>query len=163
MSDRLYADRFPPEGEIGSISLIYPREEGVAFLAFANPFWAEWLWSETDAAANVFCTAQISPFDWSVAEYGAGDANKDGHFDGIDLIIVFEAGEYDDGIDQNSTWSTGDWTGDREFDSSDLVAGLTRGYEWGRAVNVPEPSAALLLLPGLIVIRCRRRRVSNSY
>ena len=50
-----------------------------------------------------------------------GDANLDGAFDSKDLVAVFQAGEYEDGIAGNSTWSEGDWDGDGEFSSSDLV------------------------------------------
>ena len=53
-----------------------------------------------------------------------GDANLDGRVDTTDLIIVFLAAEYEDGIDLNSTWATGDWNADREFDSVDLVLAL---------------------------------------
>ena len=38
-----------------------------------------------------------------------GDANLDGQFDENDLVDVFEAGEYEDEIEMNSRWSTGDW------------------------------------------------------
>ena len=56
-----------------------------------------------------------------------GDANGDGVFDEADLIRVFEIGEYDDGIDNNSTHSDGDWNGDGDFDSEDLVYAFTQG------------------------------------
>ena len=56
-----------------------------------------------------------------------GDANGDGVFDDADLTRVFEIGEYDDGIDQNSTHVEGDWNGDGEFDSEDLVYVFTLG------------------------------------
>jgi hypothetical protein len=59
-----------------------------------------------------------------------GDANLDGFFDSSDLVAVFVAGEYEDGIVGNSGWATGDWNGDGEFDSSDLVAAFQTGaYE----------------------------------
>ncbi|MCA9197495.1 MAG: hypothetical protein KDA87_08155, partial [Planctomycetales bacterium] len=59
-----------------------------------------------------------------------GDANLDNRFNSSDLVQVFEAGEYEDGIAGNSTWQTGDWNGDGEFDSSDLVFALQfAGYE----------------------------------
>ncbi|MEZ6117493.1 MAG: hypothetical protein R3C28_13105 [Pirellulaceae bacterium] len=48
-------------------------------------------------------------------EYGDSDLN--GWFDSSDLILVFQAGEYEDGVNGNSSWSTGDWDGDGEFDS----------------------------------------------
>ncbi|MCA9200754.1 MAG: hypothetical protein KDA87_24615, partial [Planctomycetales bacterium] len=50
-----------------------------------------------------------------------GDANLDGRFDSKDLIAVFQAGEYEDGIDGNSGWAEGDWSGDGDFDTQDLV------------------------------------------
>ena len=37
-----------------------------------------------------------------------GDSNRDGFFDSTDLVQVFQAGEYEDGIPLNSTWETGD-------------------------------------------------------
>ena len=50
-----------------------------------------------------------------------GDSNGDGIFNNSDLILVFQAGEYEDGIAGNSTFQEGDWNGDGEFDSGDLV------------------------------------------
>ena len=59
-----------------------------------------------------------------------GDANLDGSFNSTDLIRVFAAGEYEDGIAGNSTWSEGDWNCDGEFDTSDLIwAFADGGYE----------------------------------
>jgi hypothetical protein len=51
-----------------------------------------------------------------------GDANLDGVFDSRDLVQVFQRGEYEDGIQDNSRWEGGDWNGDGEFNSADLVA-----------------------------------------
>ena len=56
-----------------------------------------------------------------------GDVDLDGLFNSSDLITVFQAGEYEDGVAMNSRWSTGDWTCDHEFDSSDMVAAFQRG------------------------------------
>ncbi len=50
-----------------------------------------------------------------------GDVNFDGVFNSTDLIEMFRANEYEDGIARNSMWTEGDWTCDGEFDSSDLV------------------------------------------
>ena len=75
--------------------------------------------------------------------YQIGDGNLDGRFNSADIVAVFQAGEYDDGIPSNSVWSDGDWNGDREFDSSDLVSAFREGgYEEAAravAVAVPEP------------------------
>ena len=59
-----------------------------------------------------------------------GDSNGDGVFNSTDLILVFQAGEYEDSIDNNSTFEEGDWNGDGEFDSGDLVYAFQAGtYE----------------------------------
>ena len=56
-----------------------------------------------------------------------GDSNLDGRFDSGDLIAVFQAGEFEDDIADNSVWEDGDWNGDGEFDTSDLVAAFQAG------------------------------------
>ena len=56
-----------------------------------------------------------------------GDSNLDGKFDSSDLVAVFSAGEYEDGIDGNSEWAEGDWNNDGDFDSSDLVLAFQSG------------------------------------
>jgi len=57
-----------------------------------------------------------------------GDANLDGIFDSADLIEIFQAGEYEDGVSDNSAWRTGDWNGDGECDSADLVYAMQLGH-----------------------------------
>jgi hypothetical protein len=58
----------------------------------------------------------------------AGDSNGDGVFDSGDLLLVFQAGEYEDLIDGNSTFAEGDWDGDGDFTSSDLILALRLGH-----------------------------------
>ena len=59
-----------------------------------------------------------------------GDANLDLLFNSRDLVIVFQAGEYEDAILLNSLWETGDWNGDGDFNTSDLVLAFQSGsYE----------------------------------
>jgi hypothetical protein len=67
-----------------------------------------------------------------------GDVNLDGQFNANDMVSIFQIGEYEDGINGNSTWADGDWDGNGEFDSGDLVAALQDGgYEQGaRSVRV---------------------------
>ncbi len=55
-----------------------------------------------------------------------GDTNRDGIFNSTDLILAFQAGEYEDTIAGNSVWTDGDWNGDGEFDSSDIVFAFQR-------------------------------------
>ena len=49
------------------------------------------------------------------------DSNGDNVFNSSDLIVAFQANEYEDTLDGNSTFQEGDWNGDGDFDSSDLV------------------------------------------
>lgn len=97
-----------------------------------------------------------------------GDSNLDGEFNSSDFVFVFSGGEYEDGIEGNSTWATGDWNGDKEFGSADFVLAFQgAGYEQGprqAAHAVPEPSAlAILFGIPLFVIGCRREsRLATS-
>lgn len=91
-----------------------------------------------------------------------GDSNLDGEFSSGDLVVVFTAGEYEDGVVGNSGWATGDWNGDTEFDSSDIVAAFTAGgYNLGPRADVqpvPEPVGVfglLLSVAGLFHLRRR--------
>jgi hypothetical protein len=78
---------------------------------------------------------------------------------------VFQAGEYEDGAVENSTWSTGDWNGDTEFNSRDLVVAFTGGgYEQGPRPSsqaIPEPT--FRLMPGIVFLwYARRLNLSRS-
>jgi len=56
-----------------------------------------------------------------------GDTNLDGIFNSTDLIMVLEAGEYEDGIEGNSSFAEGDWNGDGDFNSNDLIFAFVSG------------------------------------
>lgn len=92
-----------------------------------------------------------------------GDANLDGQFNSQDLTIVFQAGEYEDLVDDNSGWADGDWNADGEFSSSDLVVAFQDGgYEKGPrpvVASVPEPqSVAFLAAVAAAIYRVKRNR-----
>ncbi len=57
----------------------------------------------------------------------AGDSNHDGRFDSSDLVLVFQIGQYEDGIPQNSTFEDGDWNRNGDFDSTDFVFAFQQG------------------------------------
>jgi hypothetical protein len=77
--------------------------------------------------------ADLSFFVQDVLGTNVGDANVDRVFDSSDLVAVFQAGEYEDDIASNSTWSEGDWNCDGEFNTSDLVAAFQSGAYVGGA------------------------------
>jgi hypothetical protein len=103
-----------------------------------------------------------------VARTYYGDSNFDKVFDSGDFVVVFVAAQYEDNVAGNSTWATGDWDGNRDFDSSDFVFALSHGgYESGpraAVAAVPEPtgSLGLTLLLAAAVPLLRRNSRSRS-
>ncbi len=67
-----------------------------------------------------------------------GDVNDDGQFNSTDLVIVFQAGKYEDGIIANATYAEGDWNGDGDFTSADLI----KAFQEGTYVSSSVPRAA---------------------
>ena len=67
-----------------------------------------------------------------------GDANRDGVFNSSDLVAVFQAGEFEDGVRGNSTWGEGDWNGDGEFDTSDLIVAFQQGNYTSEVTLYPD-------------------------
>jgi hypothetical protein len=90
-----------------------------------------------------------------------GDANMDGQFDSADLVEVLGIGEYEDGVDNNSTWAEGDWDGNANFSSGDFVTALADGgYEAGprpAIAAVPEPSCLTATLLAMFALCLSRR------
>ena len=91
-----------------------------------------------------------------------GDSNLDGEFGSSDLVSVFTAGQYEDGVSSNSSWASGDWNGDSEFDSGDFVTAFSAGgFEIGPRGNVaavPEPASLCILIAGVGGFLSRRRQ-----
>ncbi len=79
-----------------------------------------------------------------VLQTSYGDANLDGLFDSRDLVAIFQTGQYEDGIDDNSSWATGDWDCDGDFGTGDLVLAFQRGTYTTGAEPLGEPDWALL-------------------
>jgi hypothetical protein len=74
-----------------------------------------------------------------------GDANGDGRFDSGDLVLVFQAGEYEDAVAHNSSFEEGDWNGDGDFGTDDLVLAFQTG-NYVQAAHVV-PSAGQYAMP----------------
>ena len=88
-----------------------------------------------------------STFDLSILHAVAGDSDGMNGFDSGDLVVVFAANQYEDGIVGNSNWVSGDWNHDGEFDSGDLVAAFTIGaYEQGAipAISASRNSSSIV-------------------
>lgn len=92
----------------------------------------------------VSCTCGNLDYTLVVTELGQGeplqgdvlgDANLDGVFNTADLIQVFQFGQYEDAVEDNSDWWLGDWDGDRDFTTQDLVLAMQAG-------NYESPAAA---------------------
>ena len=73
-----------------------------------------------------------------------GDANHDGIFNSADLVNVFNAGKYNDGIPGNATFDEGDWNQDGDFDEKDIVEAFILGH------YVPDAEPALRELAAAI-------------
>ncbi|MCA9196023.1 MAG: VCBS repeat-containing protein [Planctomycetales bacterium] len=75
----------------------------------------------------VFASNDTSEILLSLNAGVPGDANQDGSFDNLDLVQVFDKGEYEDSIVGNSTFVEGDFDGDGDFTTADLVFAMTYG------------------------------------
>lgn len=87
-----------------------------------------------------------------------GDANLDGVFNTRDLVWVLAAGEFEDGITGNSSWAEGDWDGDLEFGTTDIVLALVEGHFGRSAIPVPAPTSRTftIVMMGMLSLRFRR-------
>jgi hypothetical protein len=91
-----------------------------------------------------------------------GDANLDGRFDSSDLVKVFQANEYEDNVIGNSTWSEGDWNGDRDATTSDLALAFQTGaFEQRIRVAVPVPETVNGIWLSIVAFLAVSRSVSR--
>ena len=69
-----------------------------------------------------------------------GDANLDGTFNSGDIVLVFQANEYEDGRSENSSWAEGDWNCDGEFNTADFVVAFQAdGYATRNVTRAATP------------------------
>ncbi|MCA9198863.1 MAG: chitobiase/beta-hexosaminidase C-terminal domain-containing protein, partial [Planctomycetales bacterium] len=108
-----YDDAWYPatDGQGASLELINPNQLDLTAWGSANS------WRASSQIGGSPGSASLVP----------GDANGDGLFNSTDLVLVFQAGEYEDNIDGNSAYSEGDWNGDGDFNTSDLVFAFQAG------------------------------------
>ena len=84
---------------------------------------------------------------------GESDTDRVFHLD--DLVTVFTACEHAVSIETNSICAAGDWNGDSDFSSGDLVVAFQTGaYEAGviTALSVPEPAGFVQMMPILLLL-----------
>ena len=67
---------------------------------------------------------------WINTQPIAGDANRDGVFNQLDIVQVLQSAKYQTG--QPATWAEGDFNRDGVFDQLDIVAALQTG-KYGQA------------------------------
>jgi hypothetical protein len=80
---------------------------------------------------------------WFVDNGQALGSNKRA-LNSCDLLWVLQAGKYEDGIPDNSTWSEGDWAGNGDFDTSDRVLALQEGHDVAAAAPAATELAAAI-------------------
>ena len=113
----------------------------------------DWHWM-TDTGHAICSTYSVNRLDHT--EYLPGDSNTDEAFDSSDLVVAFQAGQYQGGemfqVRVPDAWRAGDWTGDQQFDSSDLVHAFTFGHYGAtkQAISVPEPNT-VAIFAGLLM------------
>ncbi|MCA9196944.1 MAG: hypothetical protein KDA87_05370 [Planctomycetales bacterium] len=86
---------------------------------------------DLDGDGDFVSNGQIDPDDISrlilILGTRFGDSNFDFQFDSSDFVTVFGVEEFEDSVNDNSTWADGDWSGNFDFDSGDFVVVFTAG------------------------------------
>jgi hypothetical protein len=80
---------------------------------------------------------------WESAAEQAGDANRDGQFNQLDIVQVLQAGKYHSG--EPASWEQGDFNRDGLFDRLDIVTALQTGSYAVGADLYPDVLAAELM------------------
>jgi hypothetical protein len=88
----------------------------------------------------------------------------DGEFNSTDFVDVFQGGKFE--LEEPAGWEEGDWNGDGRFGSGDFVAAfMDGGYDRGprpAVIAVPEPTAMVILLTGIVAALAARRRLNGN-
>jgi hypothetical protein len=98
---------------------------------------------DNDILLSSFEAQPLVPIIW-FEQRSIGDVNNDGRFSSDDLVLVFQAGEYEDDLPGNSTFDEGDWNQDGDFDTSDLVLAFQAGHYVADATPVASHIAAAI-------------------
>ena len=91
--------------------------------------------------------------DGLASPYKEGDANLDGFVDGSDFVIWNESK-----FSASLAWDNGDFNGDGFVDGQDFILWNANKFTASDVAVVPEPSAGLLILIGLLGLRCKARQ-----
>ncbi|MEZ6117169.1 MAG: hypothetical protein R3C28_11425 [Pirellulaceae bacterium] len=114
---------------------------------------------DVDSSGNV-TTEELISFLRS-EQIVVGDANLDGIFNAADLVDVFQLSNFEAGEELTLDWSMGDFNGDRQFSTRDLVMAFVAGGYHGNSPtvqSVPEPGVLSLLMPAFIIVACLHHR-----
>jgi hypothetical protein len=141
--------RFPISGTVVSNGFDFVTR-GVTNEGQVETIAASDVFIDLTTSRGVFYGGQVNEIQ--LTRYGTGDANRDGVFDSSDLVSVFSGQLYESPDPIEASWLHGDWTGDHQFDTQDLILAMSTGTYEQSPVAVPEPAAGLLCLVGLCVI-----------
>ena len=125
------------DGEGYSLDCINPADDDLT------------LWG-TSGAWQVSATLGGTPGTQTLPTMIPGDSNQDGAFNSSDLVLVFQAGEYEDNEGGNSTFGEGDWNGDGDFTTADLVYAFQKASYSAAARRGSEDFAATLSIDSVL-------------
>ena len=74
----------------------------------------------------------------------------DGVFNSTDLVKIFQANEYEDSIDGNSTWAEGDWNCDGDFSTADLILAFQQDSYSAAATVAHSPNSNVRMVAARI-------------
>ena len=92
-------------------------------------------------------TADAETLVTEILQTWYGDVNLDGVFNSGDLVAIFTAGEFEDGVSGNSTYAEGDWNCDGDFGTGDLVLAFQAGSYVATATSSVRAETAIDALP----------------
>ena len=109
-------------------------------------------------SSGIIGTPAALPYGWSLIGGSLvvsiiGDANHDGFFNSSDLTQVFQAGKYEDAIEDNATWEEGDWNNDGDFTTDDMIL----AFQMGTYAKSVAPTAVSALVNAVDAVLAQKK------
>lgn len=139
-------DDLPPTGDLNSDGVVDTLDIDHLCSAIRN---SDILLDQNgDGQVN---TEDLATFVFTTLHSTYGDVNLDGTFNSGDLVLIFQANEYEDAVENNSTWSEGDWNCDGDADTNDLVIAFQTGDYSEAAVSILSTAGPSIINPAINV------------